>query len=245
MDDGRWTMVNCPTSVVRNILMPTKKNIQPKPVDVEEKSKSPWSVHGGMDDVNYQRNAQVTLWTIMGGLAIAVLVTKLDSLWAQMQAGRWYLALYAISSFLAILLGWTLQVWGALVLKFRITITNTFLIVGSSFTIAIQCLLVTHPSGWLAATLVSGLFLLILQIHFMRSGAWEPFSADVVAQFKKNFWVYGLWPLLCLAGIVHHYLAPSALTETIWGVIALVTYTDAFFRQSRGIERERKDLGIL
>lgn len=225
--------------------MPTKKNIQPKPVDVEEKSKSPWSVHGGMDDVNYQRNAQVTLWTIMGGLAIAVLVTKLDSLWTQMQAGRWYLALYAISSFLAILLGWTLQVWGALVLKFRITITNTFLIVGSSFTIAIQCLLVTHPSGWLAATLVSGLFLLILQIHFMRSGAWEPFSADVVAQFKKNFWVYGLWPLLCLAGIVHHYLAPSALTETIWGVIALVTYTDAFFRQSRGIERERKDLGIL
>ena len=245
MDDGRWTMVNCPTSVVRNILMPTKKNIQPKPVDVEEKSKSPWSVHGGMDDVNYQRNAQVTLWTIMGGLAIAVLVTKLDSLWTQMQAGRWYLALYAISSFLAILLGWTLQVWGALVLKFRITITNTFLIVGSSFTIAIQCLLVTHPSGWLAATLVSGLFLLILQIHFMRSGAWEPFSADVVAQFKKNFWVYGLWPLLCLAGIVHHYLAPSALTETVWGVIALVTYTDAFFRQSRGIERERKDLGIL
>lgn len=224
--------------------MPTKKNSQSAPVAVDEKPKSSWSVHGGMDDINYQRSAQVTLWTIMGGLAIAVLVTELDSLWAQMQAGRWYLALYAISSFLAIVLGWTLQVWGALVLKFRITVTNTFLIVGSSFAIVIQCLQITHPIGWLAATFVSGLFLLILQIHFMRSGAWEPFSADVVAQFKKNFLVYGLWPLLCLTGIVHHYLAPSSLTETIWGVIALATYTDAFFRQSRGMERERKDLVI-
>ena len=225
--------------------MPAKKNSQPKPVIVEEKPQSPWSVHGGMDDINYQRSAQVTLWTIMGGLAIAVLATELDSLWAQMQAGRWYLALYAVGSFLAILLGWTLQVWGALVLKFRITITNTFLTVGSSFAIVIQCLQVTHPIGWLAATAVSGLFLLILQIHFMRSGAWEPFSAEVVAQLKKNFWVYGLWPLLCLVGMIHHLLAPSSLTETIWGVIALATYTDAFFRQSRGMERERMDLSIL
>ena len=225
--------------------MPAKKNSQTKPVVVEEKPKSPWSGHGGMDDVNYQRSAQVTLWTIMGGLAIAVLVTKLDSLWAEMQAGRWYLALYAVSSFFAILLGWTLQVWGALVLKFRITVTNTFLIVGSSFAIVIQSLQITHPIGWLAATFVSGLLLLIMQIHFMRSGAWEPFSADVVAQLKKNFWIYGLWPLLCLAGMVHHYLAPSSFTETIWGVIALATYTDAFLRQSRGMERERKDLGIL
>ena len=230
--------------------MPAKKSAKSKPeiapLPAEEKTtKRLWATHGGMDDVNYQRSAQVTLWTIMGGLAIAVLVTELDTLWAQMQAGRWYLALYAISSFFAAVLGWTLQVWGALVLKFRITVTNTFLIVGSSFSIVIQCLQITHPIGWLAATFVSGLFFLIMQIHFMRSGAWEPFSADVVAQFKKNFWVYGLWPLLCLAGIVHHYLAPSSLTETIWGVIALATYTDAFFRQSRGMERERNDLGIL
>lgn len=229
--------------------MPTKKIKTAKsendPPVSDQKPQRWWSGHGGMDDVNYQRSAQVTLWTIMGGLAIAVLVTKLDSLLAEMQAGRWYLALYALSSFLAIILGWTLQVWGALVLKFRITVTNTFLIVGSSFAIAIQCLQITHPVGWLAATFVSGLFLLIMQIHFMRSGAWEPFSADVVAQFKKNFWIYGLWPLLCVAGIVHYYLAPSSLTETIWGVIALTTYIDAFLRQSRGMERERKDLGIL
>jgi len=229
--------------------MPTKKIKPPKsendqPVS-DQKTQSWWSGHGGMDDVNYQRSAQVTLWTIMGGLSIAVLVTKLDSLWAEMQAGRWYLALYALTSFLAIILGWTLQVWGALVLKFRITVTNTFLIVGSSFAIVIQCLQITHPSGWLAATFVSGLFFLIMQIHFMRSGAWEPFSADVVAQLKKSIRIYGLWPILCLAGIVHHYLAPSSITETIWGVIALATYTDAFFRQSRGMERERKDLGIL
>jgi hypothetical protein len=229
--------------------MPTKKiktakSENDQPVS-DQKPQSLWSAHGGMDDVNYQRSAQVTLWTIMGGLAFAVLVTEMDSLWAQMQAGRWYLALYATSSFWIIVLDWTLAVWGSLVLKYQITLTNTLLIVGASFAIVMQCLLVTNPAGWFAATGVSGLLFWILQFYFMRSGAWKPFSVDVIAQLKKNLWVYGLWPLVCFISVLHLYLAPSALTETIWGVIALVLLIDAFFRRSRDMQRERKDLGIL
>ena len=197
-----------------------------------------------MDDVNFQRGAQVTWWTIMGGLAAAALVTELGSLWTQMQSGHWYLGLFFLNSFMTIVLGWTLMAWGSLVLKYQITVVNTLLIIGTSFALVIQCLQVTHPIGWLAATGVSGLFQWIQQIYFMKSGAWEPFSAETIVHLRKNLWVYGVWPLICFVGVFHLFLAPSAIVEIIWGVIALTVLIDALFRRNRDIQYERKELGI-
>ena len=180
----------------------------------------------------------------MGGLAAAALVTELDSLWAQMQMGHWYLGIYFVASLLTIVLGWTLQAWGSMVLKFPITVVNTLLTVANSFALVIQCLQVTHPAGWFAATGVSGLFLLIHQIYFSKSGAWEPYSEEIIIQLRKNLWVIGLWPLISFAGALHLFLAPSVIAETIWGVISLIVLIDALFRRDRDIQRERKDLGI-
>jgi len=223
-----------------------KKKSKPandQPPTTENRTASLWSVHG-MDDVNYQRGAQVTWWTIMGGLAAAALVTELGDLWTQMQAGRWYLGLFFVNSFLTIVLGWTLMAWGSLVLKYPITVANTILIIGTSFALVIQCLQVSHPIGWLAATGVSGVFVWLQQIYFMKSGAWEPFPAETIVHLRKNLWVYGLWPLICFVGVFHLFVAPSVIVETIWGVIALAVLIDALFRRDRDMQREKIDLGI-
>ena len=78
----------------------------------------------------------------------------------------------------------------------------------------------------------------------MKSGAWEPFSAEIIVHLRKNLWVYGVWPFICFVGVFHLFLAPSAIVETIWGVIALTVLVDALFRRNRDMQHERKELGI-
>lgn len=38
-----------------------------------------WGTHG-VEDVYYQRDAQVTFWTVLGGIAVAALLTQITNL---------------------------------------------------------------------------------------------------------------------------------------------------------------------
>lgn len=219
------------------------KTAQKPPAATNEKPRSLWSIHG-IEDAYFQREAQVNFWGIMGGLQAAALLTQLTALWEQIQTGDWHLVLYFIDSILIISLGWTLLSWGTLVLREPLSILNTLLMFIGNFAVAVQCLLVTHPAGWLAATALAALSQWVQQIYFSRTDGWEAFSAETIKRLKANMWVYVFWPLICLAGAVHLFLAPSILAESIWGVIVLAVTVEALFRQHRGMELERKELGI-
>lgn len=205
--------------------------------------RSPWSVHG-LEDVHFQREAQVNFWGVMGGLQAAALLTQLGVLWEEVQAGRWYLAIYFINSILVIVLVWALLSWGALVLKEQLTILNSLVMFIGNFAIAVQCLLVTNPAGWLAATSAAAFFQWIQQVYLQKTGAWEAFSPETIRRLKTNMWIYAFWPLITLAGAVHLFLMPSTLAEMVWAVVTLLFITDALFRQHRGMQRERRELMI-
>jgi hypothetical protein len=57
---------------------------------------SPWQARG-VDDVYFQRDAQVTWWTILGGIAVGALLTQLPDVISQTQSGRWWLVLYFLA----------------------------------------------------------------------------------------------------------------------------------------------------
>ncbi len=56
-----------------------------------------WQRHNA-DDVAYQRQAQVTWWALMGGIALGALLTQFDQLLAETQMGNWYYFLYFIAT---------------------------------------------------------------------------------------------------------------------------------------------------
>jgi hypothetical protein len=219
--------------------MPAKKS----PLTVEEKPRSLWAMHG-MEDVYFQRESQVNFWTVMGGLQVAALLTQTGVLWEQMQMGRWYLFLYLLTALLIIALMWASTAWGSIVLKWTVNIPSIITDFFGNFAMAIACLLIVNPAGWFLSLAIAAIGNWLHQFLFYRSGAWAHFSAEMNKQLKANLRVYGLWPLLCFAGAIHLYLAKSAIAETVWGVIVLIVLIDALFRQHRGMERERKELGI-
>lgn len=228
--------------------MPTTKAKKQKraenlPAKAVESPKSLWSLHG-MEDVYFQREAQVNFWTVMGGLQVAVLLTQAGVLWEQAVAGRWYLFLYFLTSLLIIALMWALTAWGSLVLKWTINLPNIITGFLGNFAMAVACLLVANPPGWFLSLAVAAFGNWLHQYFFYRMGAWESFSENIYKELKASLWVYALWPLICFAGALYLYLAPSAIAETVWGLIILAVIINAFFRQHRGMEREKKELGI-
>lgn len=224
--------------------MPAKKIKSNNPPTVPtEKSHKLWTQHG-IEDVYFQRESQVNFWTVMGGLQVAALLTQTGTLWEQLQAGRWHLALFLLNSLLIIGLVWALSSWGSLVLKWSISIPAILTQLLSNFALAVTCLLIVNPASWSLALGISALGNWIHQVIFWKSGAWEPFSAETIRDLKLNLWIYFLWPILCFAAAIHLFLAPSVVVETIWGAVMLVVIINALVRQHYGMQREKKEFGI-
>jgi hypothetical protein len=96
-----------------------------------------WKTHG-VEDVYFQREAQVNLWTVMGGIAAAALLTQFSGLMQETQASRWYLVLYFLASIAIIVNSWEQTVWGSLVLHWPISIPVTLFIFLTQLSLDIQ-----------------------------------------------------------------------------------------------------------
>lgn len=202
-----------------------------------------WATHRE-ESVYFQREAQVNFWTVLGGLAMAALLTQLSPLLGELQQGRWYLVLYLVTSILVLATSWVQTAWGSLVLKWPISIASTVIVLFQMLADSIQCLLVTNPAGWLAATAGIILCALALQVYFAKSGAWKVFSPTTIKRFKFTNGIYVFFLFLCLAAAFQLYRYPSRIAETVWGFVVLFLSFVALYIQHKGMLEEKKELGI-
>jgi len=202
-----------------------------------------WTRHG-MEDVYFQREAQVNFWTVLGGLAMAALLTQLSPLLQELRASRWYLLLYLVASILVLANSWVQTSWGSLAMKWPISIVTTIIMLFQMLAQSIQCLMVTNPSGWLAATAGIILFALFNQLYFEISGAWEVYSPESTKRYKFTNAVYFILMLICLAGAFQLYRYPSHIAELVWGFVVVFLSIMALFMQYTVMQVEKKMLGI-
>lgn len=218
---------------------------QDKPVRIEDpiQSEDLWS-RRGIEDIYFQRENLVNFWTVMGGIAAGALLTQLGSLELNLSSSRWYLVFFFISSILTIVNSWVQSAWGSLVLRWRMTIPGMLIYFLLLFSLCVQCLLITRPSGWMAASTALVAFSILNQFYFRNSGAWSAFSKETVARFKNGILMYFIFFLITLIGTIQLIWLPFHLDELLWGLIALSTSILALFVQHKGMEQEKKELGI-
>lgn len=220
-----------------------KENRNNAPTVGEQEKVSLWMKHG-IEDVYFQRDAMVNFWTVLGGIAVAALLTQLTNLIEEIELGHWHLLLYFITSITLIVNSWVQNLWGGLVLKLPVTIPLIFLDLADLVCLAIICLQITNPLIFLAAGGFFIMFALFLQIYHMRSGAWIAFTNNRIQDIKTMLWVYLVFMILCFVAAIHLFLHPSVVAEVGWGFFALVASVAALFMQHYGMKQERKELGI-
>jgi len=202
-----------------------------------------WKTHK-QESVYFQREAQVNFWTVLGGLALGALLTQLPAVLEEVQNSQWYLLLFVVSSILILANSWVQTTWGSLVLKWPISITTTVLMVFGMFSQSIQCLLVTNPSGWLAASAGLILCTCLHQWYFERSGAWRVFPMEFARRFKRVNTLYFMLVFVCMVGALQLRWYASPIAEMSWGFAALIFSILALLLQHRGMNLEKKALGI-
>ena len=217
--------------------------VRSKPKELKDPDQRLWRTHRE-DSVFFQREAQVNFWTVLGGLAMAALLTQLGPLLVELGKSRWHLVLFMLTSILVIATLWVQTSWGSLVLKWPISIITTVINLFGMLAQSIQCLLITNPAGWLAATSAILFFSLVMQWYFQLSGAWIVFSEGMITRLKVNNLIYLFLVVLCLGGALQLYLFPSHLAEIIWGFVVLTFAILALIMQHKGMQDEKKELGI-
>lgn len=193
----------------------------------------------GVDDVYYQREAQVTWWTILGGIAVGALVTQVPGVISQIQAGRWFLLLYFLATALVIVNSWVQTTWGTLVLRWPISTSFTLLGFLTGLSECILSLQVTKPYAWMFAVSAMILSSMLTHLYFRRSGAWTALSPTHVARLKKQIWIYGVFCAGAFAGGLLLLRYPGQAHEILWGVITFSAAAFALWLQDEQMKFER------
>jgi len=210
----------------------------------EEQERDALWVRHGIEDVYFQREAQVNFWTVLGGIAVAALLTRITDLFAEIQMGRWHLLFYALTAILLIAASWVQNLWGSIILKMQVRYLYVLLWLMNMVSLSVMCLQVTNPSIFFAACGAVILFTLCFQLYLMKSGAWVVFTAERIKAIKNMLWIYLVFMFLCFAAAAHLSAYPSVPVEIGWGVFALLASTAAVVMHHFSMNRERKEIGI-
>ena len=209
----------------------------------EETAEKLW-LRRGAEDVAFQREAQVTWWSVLGGIAVAALLTELDSLPVAIRSGRWYVALYFLSTCLVIVNSWVQTAWGSLILKWPISISTSISLFVLGISMSVAALNITRPAIWYAAMsvlLMTGLF---NQLVFSKNHAWVALSADLVGKVHASVWMYVGMTIFGIALSIFLAWQPGAIAEMIAGIIAFVITMFTLIRQHIEMSEEKQRMGI-
>jgi len=204
---------------------------------------NPWLVRG-IEDVYYQREVQVTWWTVLGAIAVGALVTQLSAVLAQARAGRWSLVLYFLATALIIANSWLQTAWAPLVVRQPLSVPWALLGFLSDFVLCITSLQVTNPPGWILAVSLLVAEAVPMQLYLAKSGAWAGFTPTHTAKLRGVIRIYAGFAGVTLIGGLLLVRYPGLLHETVWGVVALLGAVAALWLQDQGMKTERAALGI-
>ncbi len=150
-----------------------KANLQRLRPEISEPSRNQLWINQHEGFVGYQKQAHITWWSILQGLALGALLTTTESVINTLSTPRWYTALYFVATALITLNLWASIVWGIQVLRWPITMGHMFMLFTMGFSTSIAAVLVEQPLSWYIAIAVLVIFSAALILKNILSGAHE------------------------------------------------------------------------
>jgi hypothetical protein len=123
-------------------------------------------------------------------MAVAALLTELDSVPLGVEAGRWGVALYFLATCLVIVNSWVQTARASLILKWPISISTSLSLFFLGLSLSVASLNVTQTTTWHAAMSVVLLTGLFNQQVFTKNHAWIAFPPELVDRAHARAWMY-------------------------------------------------------
>ncbi len=219
--------------------LPTKT----KRVPGEDSNLKYWR-NRGADDVSYQRQAQTTWWSVLGGIAIGILVTQISPVLAMFKTAAWYQGLYFLATLLMIDYFWVSVSWGSLVLKWPITIMSSLGLLLGNVAVAYAALNLNNPPVWMAAATAMSFSAVFNQINFFFSGGRDTFPPEIFHGFRTPLIVFSGLCVVLLGFTIHMFLVPTQTVFIVYGFVAILLSIGFLVWQHLGMVVEKRELRI-
>ena len=198
----------------------------------------------GAEDAWYQRQAQTTWWSVLGGIAIGIIVTQINLVIEALKTPQWYTGLYCVATLLVIAYSWVQTSWGSLVMKWPITILGSLYVMLSNISIAFAALNLNNPLNWMISLAVAALSSFFIQLNFFRSGSWDVFPAEKRRGYKISLFAYAGLVVVVAGFTVHMALVPTRAVFILYGIVSVVISIGLLVWQHMAMETEKRELGI-
>jgi peptidoglycan/LPS O-acetylase OafA/YrhL len=209
----------------------------PKPVE------KLWAAHG-VEDVYFQREAQVTWWTILGGIAVGALLTRLESIPEAFKAGQWYVLLYLLATLLVIINSWVQTTWGSLVLRWPLSIPTAVFISFQGIAMSVAGLNAFKPAVWYAAISFVLITAVLNQVSFSKTHARENLPEELERRAQTGIRIYWFLSGFAVGSSILLALVTNQTLQMIWGFVALAGSILALVWQHLGMKEEKRKMGI-
>lgn len=216
---------------------------EPKETMSTDSLTSLWQMRS-KDDVAYQRQAQVTWWTLMGGIAFGALLTQFESLLMETRSGNWQYFLYFFATCFVLINSWIQTAWGALVLRWPLSVTSALILFFGNLSCSIAALSITNPSRWYGSISSVVLFSIMMQYHFKGQQAWITLPEDAVERASLGISIYFGLMLFALATMAVLYFFSTRILELLFGALAVIISAFALWWQHLGMEKEKSSLHL-
>lgn len=198
----------------------------------------------GIDDAWFQRQAQTTWWSVLGGITVGILVTKLSPVLDALKTADWYVALYFLGTILVLTYSWVQISWGSLVMRTPISIAFSLYVMVSNISIAFAANNIDNPPFFLAAMTVASAVSFITQYYFSRKGFWDIFPPDKLKRYKSSLYAYAVQVVVVLLMTIHLFLVPTRLNFIIYGFVTVLVSIALLYWQHKGMQAEKREMGI-
>ncbi len=219
------------------------KTQTPSKTPAKSKNLKYWRERGS-EDAWYQRQAQTTWWSVLGGIAIGIIVTQINLVIASLKTPQWYTGLYCVATLLVIAYSWVQTSWGSLVMKWPITILGSLCVMLSNISLAFAALNLSNPLNWMISLTVAALSSFFIQLNFFRSGSWDVFPKEKQRGYKTSLFAYAGLVVVVAGFTVHMALVPTHAVFILYGIVSVVISIGLLVWQHMAMETEKSELGI-
>lgn len=198
----------------------------------------------GLEDTSYQRQAQTTWWSVLGGIAIGILVTQISPVLDALKTAQWYTLLYFFATLLIVTYSWIQTSWGSLILRWPITIAGSLSLLVTTMACAFASLNLDNPPAWMASLTIAAFSSFFMQFYFYLTGAWDVFSADKLRRYRNSLWIYAGLAVVVAGFTVHMFLKPTQTNFVIYGIVAVVFSVALLAWQGLAMNAEKREMRV-
>ncbi len=207
----------------------------------------PWLSATPQDAVAHQRDAQLTWWSILQGIAMGEFIMRFPEVWDKAwSAHHYYLLAFVFATFVLLIDVWIQMAWAIIILRWPLAVTHAVLTTLLGIVSVFMVTKMAQPFQWLISAEALAVAGIGIYAYNLKQGAYVNLGQGAYVGLKEGqygwrpIWETAVYVVVIAFLIAWTSVAPSSTSYGIAGVVSVVSALLSLYNQSVRMKYERQ-----